>query len=81
MLLNFRKLLRFLKIVQTVNNHDRSKQGLKKLGRGYSKSHRLNPYNPLSYLTVIITIIVGTILFGITGFWKEVDHRNPFKWD
>jgi len=64
MLFNFRKLLQFLKIVQIVNNHDRSKQGLKILGRGHSKAHRLNPYNPLSYLTVIITIIVGTILFG-----------------
>jgi len=41
---------------------------------------RLNPYNPLSYIILTITFFVGIILFGVIGFWKEVDLNNPFKW-
>ena len=44
------------------------------------KRRRLNPWNPLSYLTIIITLIVGIIMFGFVGLWKEVDSVNPFKW-
>lgn len=47
---------------------------------GYIK-RRLNPLNPISYIVVVMTIIVGLILFGVIGFWKEVDMRNnPFKY-
>ena len=76
-----RKLLKKLKIIQTVSNEERKKQGLKHLGRGYFEAVRLNPYNPLSYLTIIIVLVVGIFLFGVYGFWKEVDIANPFKWD
>ena len=41
---------------------------------------RLNPYNLLSYIILTITFFVGIILFGVIGFWKEVDLNNPFKW-
>lgn len=40
---------------------------------------RLNPYNPLTYLTILITIIVGLLLFGFVGLWGEIDKKNPFK--
>ena len=69
------------KIIQTVSNEKRQKQGLKKIGRGDFEAYRLNPFNPLSYLTVIITLIYGVVCFGIIGFWKEIDSRNPFKWN
>lgn len=71
------KLLKYLFILQEVSNEDRSP----KLGRGHFNARRFNPYNPLSYLAVIIIIIVGLILFGVIGFWKETDGKNPFKWD
>lgn len=70
-------LLVKLFIIQEVNNETR--QPL--LGRGYRIARRLNPYNPLSYITVLITLIVGIVMFGIVGFWKEVDFVNPFKWN
>lgn len=76
-----KKVLKFLKIIQTVSNEDRHKKGLKRLGRGYFEAHRLNPYNPLSYITLIITLILGIICFGFVGFWKEADIRNPFGWN
>lgn len=77
----FRKILKYLAIVQEVSNRERSKQGLEKIGGGFIKAYRFNPYNPLSYITIIITIIIGIVMFGVVGFWKETDLRNPFKWN
>jgi len=79
--MDFRKLLKYLKIVQTVSNEQRHKQGLKRLGRGYFEAHRFNPYNPLSYISLIAILIIGIIMFGFVGFWKEIDMYNPFKWN
>lgn len=71
-----RKLLKTLYVLQEVQN-----RGPKKLGRGYYTAIRLNPYNPLSYATVVIGLIIGILMFGFVGVWKETDMRNPFKWD
>jgi hypothetical protein len=70
-----RKFLKYIYVLQEVPNKN------KKLGKGYSTAIRINPYNPLSYVTVIIAVIIGILLFGFVGFWKEVDLTNPFKWD
>jgi len=69
-----RKFLKFIYVLQEVPNKDR------KLGRGFLTAIRLNPYNPLSYLTIVISFVIGILMFGFVGFWKEVDLRNPFKW-
>lgn len=74
---NFRKILKFLLVLQEVSNRNRTP----KLGRGYSTAYRLNPYNPLSYLTIVLVIIVGLLMFGFYGIWKEMDTNNPFKWN
>jgi len=75
------KILRFLRIIQTVSNEERHKKGLKRLGRGYFEAHRLNPYNPFSYITAILILVIGLLMFGVVGFKKEIDNINPFKWD
>ena len=75
------RLLEKIKVIQTVSNEERHKKGLERLGRGYFKAHRFNPYNPLSYITLIIILIVGIIMFGFVGIWKEIDMYNPFKWN
>lgn len=72
-----RKLLKFLFILQEVSNKSRSP----KLGRGFLKAYRLNPYNPLSYIALVIIFVFGILMFGIVGFWKEVELTNPFKWN
>lgn len=77
----FRKILKRLYIVQEVSNEERHRMGLERLGKGYFEAHRLNPYNPLSYVVLLLTLIVGIVTFGIVGFWKETDGRNPFKWN
>ena len=79
--MNFKKILKYLKILQTVSNEQRHKQGLKRLGRGFFEEHRFNPYNPLSYIAIIIILIVGILMFGFVGFWKETTTINPFMWD
>ena len=65
-------ILKFLKILQIHNNE----KGIKK-GRGFFKAYRMNPYNPLSYILIVISIPILLILFGIVGLVKEA--KNPFK--
>ncbi len=69
-----RKFLKYIYVLQEVPNKD------KKLGHGFSTAIRLNPYNPLGYLTIIIALVIGILMFGFVGFWKETDLSNPFKW-
>jgi len=47
--------------------------------RKYTK-RRLNPYNPLTYLLIAIVFLIGILKFGFVGIWKEIDTRNPFKY-
>lgn len=70
---NIRKILMFLSVIQF-------KKELLNHKMYMVEEWRLNPYNPLTYITLTITFFVGIILFGVIGFWKEVDLNNPFKW-
>lgn len=72
-----RKILKWLFILQIKSNKNRSN----KLGRGFSEAYRINIYNPLSYILIIGVIVIGIIMFGVVGFWKEIDIKNPFKWN
>lgn len=72
-----RKILKWLWIIQESSNKGRAN----KLGRGFSTAYRINPYNPLSYVAVLVIAIVGIMMFGIVGFWNQTDQRNPFKWN
>ena len=76
-----RKFLKAIYVIQIENNTERKARGLKHLGRGYSEAYRLNPFNPLSYVTFILAFVVGVLMFGFVGLWKEVDSPNPFKWN
>jgi len=57
-----REILNKLHVIQEIDNKDR------KLGRGFSTAVRLNPYNPLSYIAVVLIVIVGILMFGFVGF-------------
>lgn len=41
----------------------------------YSK-HRLNPFNPLTYIFILLLFVVGFVLYGVYGFFKEIDFRD-----
>jgi len=66
---NLRKLLLALWITEKI------------VGKYGYERHRLNPYNPLSYLLLVIVFISGIVCFGVVGFWREVDLKNPFKYN
>lgn len=76
-----KRVLKFLYVLQEVSNEQRQKKGLKKLGRGFFKAYRFNPYNPLSYIALILILVAGLLMFGFYGFWKEIDNLKPFKWN
>jgi hypothetical protein len=67
------KVLKILKVIQLRKIMPKHKMYM-------VEQRRLNPFNPLSYLTLTIAFFVGIILFGVIGFWNEVDLNNPFKW-
>lgn len=71
-----RKILKKILLIQEISNKNRTP----KLGRGFSTAKRLNPWNPFSYVLIVLIFIVGIILFGLLGFWKEIEVKNPFKW-
>jgi len=68
-----------LKIIQKVSNEERVKKGLKRLGRGYFNAYRFNPYNPLSYLIVLVIAIGCLVMYGVVGFFEKCE--NPFLWN
>lgn len=74
-----KELLIKLKIVQVVSNEQRHKDGLKRLGKGYFKAYRLNPFNPLSYILVVVTIPFILLMYGFIGSFEKA--INPFRWD
>jgi len=69
-----RRFLKYIFVLQEVSNKDR------KIGKGFAKAFRLNPYNPLSYVVLVLVLVIGLFMFGFKGFGQETDLRNPFKW-
>ena len=68
-----KRLLISLKIIQEKKIKD-------PLGFTYKQS-RLNPYNPLTYVVIIFSLIIGLLMFGFVGFWNEVNWSElKFKW-
>lgn len=57
-----------------------SKDGLERKVVGFRNWRRINPYHPISYLVIVCALISALLLFGFVGMWKEIDLRNPFKW-
>ncbi len=67
-----RKFLIFARVIQVRKLKDSFKLTY--------QEHRLNPFNPLTYVTILIAILVGIVMFGVVGVWKEIDLSNPFKY-
>ena len=73
-----KELLIKLKIIHVVSNEERRKAGIKILGKGYFKAYRFNPFNPLSYVLIIIIPVIF-LMHGFVGVFKKV--INPFQWN
>ena len=51
---------------------------IKLLDKNYT---RLNPYNPLTYLYMILDVLVCLFAFGFWGVYTGFKKRkNPFRW-
>jgi len=76
-----RSALSKIYILQAVSNVGKTKK--EKKGKGYRTSSRLNPYNPLSYLFLILAVSIGLLLVGVIGVYSyfNSDDGNPFKWN
>lgn len=72
------KILKFLKIIQEVDNEERHNKGLKRLGKGCFTARRLNIFNPLSYVVLLVGVFL-VILSEIYDTFTKMD--NPFKWN
>lgn len=48
--------------------------------RAGRRLHRINPWNPLSYIICLAVLVLSILMFGFTGFRKEIETGNPFKW-
>lgn len=49
---------------------------------GRSKS-RINPWNPLSYIIILIFLSMYLVMYGFRGIKEKIDFKNdtnPFKW-
>lgn len=68
-----RKLLKSVGVIQTkeINDTFKRKKTLK----------RLNPFNPLTYIFILIALIVGIVMFGIIGIKDQINLDDlKFKW-
>lgn len=75
----YKKILIALKVIQVADNEKRNKEGLKRMGEGYFKAYRFNPFNPLSYVIVIGSFLILLILHGFVGLFENA--VNPFRWN
>lgn len=41
---------------------------------------RYNPFNPLTYILVLILILIGLLMYGFSGFREEVNLKDVFTW-
>ena len=76
-----KKFLIKIYVLQEVSNAERRINGLPKLGRGFIMAYRLNKWNPLSYVGVLLVLILGLLAYGFVGIFTHAEIRNPFKWD
>ena len=68
-----KKILIALKVVQEKKVKD-------PLGLTYTK-RRLNPFNPLTYLFLVITFVVALLMYGFVGVWEQINiNELKFKW-
>lgn len=67
-----RKFLKFIWVLQI--------KEVKGKHKVISKKSRLNPFNPLTYVTMAVIVVVAIIFFGIVGAWSQIDLKKPFTW-
>ena len=68
-------IYKFLEIIFVIQRKQYDDKGAL---RGEYK--RVNPWNPISYLVVLLFFIGALLCYGFVGMWSQVDTVNPFRW-
>ena len=69
-----RKVMKNLWIIQEKNFLDEFKCTRVK--------YRLNPYNPLTYVVIVMSLVIGVFMFGFVGIKNEINvNELKFKWN
>ena len=44
--------------------------------------YRFNPYNPLTYIVIVMSLVIGVFMFGFVGIKNEINvDELKFKWN
>jgi hypothetical protein len=43
-----------------------------------STMRRFNPYNPITYVVIVIFALIGIIMYGLVGFW-DIENVSVLK--
>lgn len=43
-----------------------------------STMRRFNPYNPITYIVIVLFALIGIIMYGLVGFW-DIENVNVLK--
>jgi hypothetical protein len=65
-----RKFLKSISVIQERTHKDA-------LGCKHTK-RRVNPYNPLSYIVIVLILVIALFWIGVVGI--KDNSYNPFKW-
>lgn len=44
------------------------------------KVQRMNPYNPLTYVAIVLIFALAVVCYGIVGIWERSDFKNLFRY-
>lgn len=47
---------------------------------GFRTEERINPFNPLSYLFILIGLVIGLLMYGFVGMWEKITLKKAFRW-
>ena len=70
-------MINFLKSIKVIQERKR-----RNFNKVYYTEIRYNPYNPLSYIFMILELIGGFLIYGVIGIKSDLKriNYNPFKW-
>jgi hypothetical protein len=43
-----------------------------------STMRRFNPYNPITYVVIVLFALIGIIMYGLVGFW-DIENVSVLK--
>lgn len=48
--------------------------------RVWKTQYRLNKYNPLTYVTILVFVVLVVAVYGFSGVKEHINIKKEFKW-